>query len=73
MATEIFIFFMINKYGKVIFILNVHFLQISICYKRGVPIRFTMGAPYIINIYMIHVLAWLGSPLCDLASRRNNN
>lgn len=26
------------------------FLQISISYKQGVPIRFTKGAPYIFNI-----------------------
>ena len=25
-------FFLINKYGKIIFILCVHFLQISMCY-----------------------------------------
>ena len=46
-------FFTINKYWKMIFIECVHFFQISICYKRGVPIQFTMETPYIFYIYKI--------------------
>ena len=40
------------------FISCVHFLKISISYKRGDPIRLTMGTSYIFNIYMINVVGW---------------
>ena len=52
-------YFFVNKYGKVIFISSVHFLQISISFKREVPIRFNMGSSYLFNIYMINMVGWV--------------
>ena len=51
-------FFSINKYGKMIFIKCVHFLQISMCYQCGVPIWFTWG-PHIYFIFIwLNVFGW---------------
>ena len=67
MGLQFFVgFFIINKYGKMIFICCVHFLQISMCCQRGVPIWFTwgphmvyMGSPYVFYMYMIKC-GWIG-------------
>ena len=51
--------FIINKYGKMIFICCVHFLQISMCCQRGVPIWFTWGPICILYLYDQMWLDWV--------------